>query len=267
MFVPLFFAHRLTDWSSLAAVLLGFAGFCMAASAVYVFNDIVDREKDAGHAVKRCRPIAAGKVSVPGALAFCLILSAMAGVICLLIFRTAYFMVILLYLVVNLIYSLRLQKTAGLDAVCVAAGFVLRVFAGAAVIDVPVSGWLAGLTFLLALFLAFSKRRCEIMGAGGPVAAGNRTLLNGGVIFLAAASLAGYVGYTLSPAVIREHAAPDLFLTSVWVALGLFRYLKVGLNPAGDCSPVSVFLKDRWLQVFVLLWIGTLWWVMYAFGS
>jgi hypothetical protein len=84
---------------------------------------------------------------------------------------------------------------------------------------------------------------------------------------LAAACLAGYVAYTLSPAVIREHGAPRLFLSSVWVALGLSRYLKIGLDPAGECSPVSVFLKDRQLQLYVLLWIGMLWWLIYRAGG
>lgn len=239
----------------------------MAASAIYVLNDIVDRTTDANHPVKRFRPIAAGQISVFEAVVFGLLLSAMTGVFCLLVFRTTYFMVVLLYMILNLLYSFKLQHLAGINAGCVAAGFVLRVFAGAAVIDVPVSCWLAGLTFLLALFLALSKRRCEIMAGGSAAADGDRVFFNGGAIFLAVACLTGYVAYTLSPAVIREHAAPDLYLTSVWVALGLFRYLKVGFKPAKDCSPVSVFLKDRPLQFFVLLWIGTLWWVIYAAGS
>jgi len=267
VFVPLFFAHRLADWRSLTAVFTGFAGFCLAASAVYVFNDIADRKKDAGHPVKRVRPVAAGRVGLFEAWIFCLFLTIMAGVCSLLVFRLSYFFVLLVYMVINLLYSLELQNVPGVNSGCVAAGFVLRVFAGAAVIDVPVSYWLAGLTFLLALFLTFSKRQCEKMSAGGAAIDGRRAFPGAWLVSLAAVCLAGYVGYTLSPGVIREHAAPDLFLTSVWVALGFFRYLQVGFNPAGDCSPVSVFLRDKPLQLIVLSWIGTLWWVMDAAGG
>jgi len=265
--VPLFFAHRFTDMQSLGLVFLGLVGFCMAASGVYVLNDIVDREKDAGHRIKRARPIAAGEISVARAIAYCLFWCVLAGGACLLVSRTAYSMVILLYMILNLLYSFQLQKIAGLNTACVATGFVLRVFAGAVVIDVPVSYWLAGLTLLLALFLAFSKRRCEVMAADNASEGDQRPLASIGVILLAGACLTGYVAYTLSPAVIQEHAAPDLYLTSIWVALGIFRYLKVGFSPNGDCSPVFVFLKDRLLQLFVLLWVGTLWWVIYMNGG
>ncbi len=263
--MPLFFAHRLTDLMPLAMVFMGFVGFCMAASVVYVVNDIADRKKDAAHPVKRARPIAEGTVSIHEAVVFCLLLLAMTGLFCLLVFRLEYCLVVGLYIVLNLLYSFKLQKIPGINAVSVAMGFVLRVFAGAAIIDVPVSCWLAGLTFLLALFLSVSKRRCEIMGG---VATHDKHLFSGlAVYLLALACLAGYLAYTLWPAVIREHNAPYLYLTFVWVAPGLFRYLRIKPKPVDDCSPVSVLLRDRPLQIFVLLWIITLWWVIYMPGN
>ncbi len=265
--VPLFFAHQLTDLSSVAAALLGFVGFCLMASAVYVLNDIVDRVKDADHPFKRRRPVAAGDIPRSQALIFGLFLSALAGGVCLLIGRLDYGLILLLYVVVNVFYSIRLQNVAVLNTGCVAAGFVLRVFAGAAVIDVPVSGWLAALTFLLAFFLAFSKRRCEHPADGKTDKTPQRVRPGTGGFILAGACLTGYAVYTLSPSVIREHSSPYLYLTTVWVGLGLFRYLKVGYNRAGDCSPVSVFLNDRPLQIFVLMWVVTLWWVIYINGG
>jgi hypothetical protein len=95
---------------------------------------------------------------------------------------------------------------------------------------------------------------------------GSRKPGRAGLLLLAIACLGGYVAYTLSPGVIREHAAPRLYLTSVWVALGLFRYLRTGTDPAGNCSPVSVLFRDRPLQIYVLLWIVTLWWMIYGAG-
>ena len=255
----------MNDLTALLMVFTGFAGFCTAASAVYVFNDILDRTQDATHPVKCLRPVAGGAVGVSGALIFFMVLSLLTGLLCLLVFQLDYFLIVLLYMTLNILYSFKLQHLAGLNAACVAAGFVLRVFAGAVIIDVPVSCWLAGLTFLLAMFLTVAKRRCEMACQG---ADGNKRLLfYPGAFLLAMIVLAGYLAYTLSPPVIREHNAPDLYLTSVWVALGLLRYLTVGFNRAGDCSPVTFFIKDRPLQICVALWILTLWWVIYIHGN
>lgn len=264
VFVPLFFAHQLTDLSAFVLTGAGFAGFCMAASVVYILNDIADRDRDAAHPVKRCRPLARGSVSVRAALLFALLLSFLAGLFCLLVSQAQYFMILLFYVALNLLYSFRLQHLPVINAGCVATGFVLRVFAGAAVIDVPVSLWLGVLTFLLALFLTVSKRRCEAMDAEAATMNGPSAFYRPVVFLLALAAFAGYLAYTLAPPVVNEHGAPDLYLTSIWVALGLFRYLRVGCNPVGECSPVAVFLKDRPMQLYVLLWIISLWWVIYC---
>ena len=255
----------MNDLTALLVVLAGFAGFCTAASAVYVLNDILDKTQDATHAVKCMRPVADGTIGVSAALIFCLFLCLLTGLFCLLVFQLDYFLIVLMYIVLNILYSFKLQHLPGLNAGCVAAGFVLRVFAGAVIIDVPVSFWLAGLTFLLAMFLTVSKRRCEMICEA--TAGNNRYSISPGPVMLSLTLLGGYLAYTLSPPVIREHNAPDLYLTSVWVALGLLRYLKVGINRGGDCSPVSVFIKDRPLQICVILWIVTLWWLIYLPGS
>ena len=264
VFVPLFFAHRFFHWPSLMSSLVAFTGFSLAASVVYVVNDIVDRHRDAQHPLKRTRPIAAGRITVTRARRFGLVLTVLTAGCCLLVYRADYFLIIVLYMLLNLLYTIRMQHRVGLGAVCVAFGFVLRVFAGAVVIAVPVSGWLATLTFLLALFLALSKRRCEAQAVGHAAAPRQPTVPGALVIFMAAACLAGYVFYTLSPAVVREHGAPRLYLSAVWVALGLYRYLRVVFHPTGDCSPVAVLLKDRVLQLIVVLWIFSLWWMLYA---
>jgi 4-hydroxybenzoate polyprenyltransferase len=189
----------------------------------------------------------------------------LTGLFCLLVFQLDYFLIVFLYIGLNILYSFKLQRLPGINAGSVAVGFVLRVFAGAVIIDVAVSGWLVGLTFLLATFLTVSKRRCETARVAAVV--DKRLFFDPGVMALALAVLVGYLAYTLSPPVIREHKAPHLYLTSVWVALGLLRYLAVGFNRTGDCSPVSVFVTDRPLQVCVILWIVTLWGVIYLPGS
>ncbi|MGB3561829.1 MAG: UbiA family prenyltransferase, partial [Thermoanaerobaculia bacterium] len=159
---PLVFAQQMRDPVALGNALLAFVAFCCASSAVYLFNDLRDREEDRQHPLKRHRPIAAGVVSVPAAS-----LTAVALVIVTLAISAnlglAFTGFVLVYLLLNLLYSLGFKEFVILDVMIVSLGFVLRVLGGGAAIDVEVSAWLLLCTFLLALFLAFSKRRHELI--------------------------------------------------------------------------------------------------------
>ncbi len=246
----------------------GFIGFCLAASAVYVFNDMVDAGSDAVHPLRHKRPLAAAAVTVRSARVFLLVLLGLACLCCLLLGSVEYCLVLAGYVVLNVFYTLKLKRLPVVDALCVATGFLLRVFAGAVVIEVPVSPWLAGLTFVLALVLAFAKRRCDrdiCQAAGGAPTSVvyNQRLLTVMIIVPALVTMAGYVFYTLSPAVIREHEAPRLYLTAPWVALGLLRYLWIVFGRRRQCYPVEALLRDHWLQVIILGWVVSLWLVIY----
>lgn len=265
--VPIFFAHKITELALLIPSIYAFAGFCVAASTVYVFNDLIDIDKDRRHPEKCRRPLAAGHISRNGAywlLALLLLLTILAN---LLIANRMYSCLIIFYILLNIFYSFKLQQLVMIDGLCVAAGFVLRVFAGAVVINVPVSGWLAGLTFLLALFVSLAKRRCDaiVVGNGDKKNISyNPQFLSIAVIILAVLTSTGYLAYTLSPAIIAEHQAPNLYWTSVWVILGIFRYTKIVFSPEHDCSPVAVLLRDVYLQGFVLGWLFSLWAILYT---
>ncbi len=268
IFVPVFFAHRLFDPAALLPVSLGFAGFCMAAGAVYVFNDMVDASSDALHPLRQQRPLAAAALTFREARWFMVGLLGMALVCCLYLFNPVFFLIITTYVLLNLWYSLQLKRMLIVDVVCIAAGFLLRIFAGAAVIKVAVSPWLAGLTFSMALFLGFAKRRCDmdVCQSAGPLlpAAGyNQRMLTAMMIVLAMATLTGYVVYTLSPSVISEHDAPRLYWTVPWVGLGLWRYGWIVLNRHGQCYPVTVLWQDHWLQLIIGGWIVSLWVMIY----
>src|SRR6056297_3239972 len=128
VFVPVFFAHRLHDPEAILAVGAGFVGFCLAASFVYAFNDIVDIDTDAVHPLRQKRPLAAGEITVLDAEIFMLILAGLALIFGLCLLNAAYFFVVTAYVVVNILYTLKLKRMPGVDVICVAAGFVLRIF-------------------------------------------------------------------------------------------------------------------------------------------
>lgn len=265
MFVPLFFAHQLMNGPLLINVAKGFAAFCLASSAVYVCNDMVDVEKDRAHATKRFRPLAAGKVSLRGAVCFFGLLLCGSGILAFTWTDPLFVMLMTGYVGLNVLYSLVLQKVVLADVLCVATGFVIRVFAGAALIDVQVSGWLAAMTLLLALLITFAKRRCDltlIMQDGYDTHYNSRNLA---VVVAGLAVITGlsYIVYTLYPSIIAEHQEPRLYFSAVWVVLGIGRYLWIVLRATQDCSPVRMILKDRYLQTCVVCWVGTMWLLIY----
>ena len=162
VFAPLVFSKHLFDPLVFFAAFKGFIAFSIVSSAVYVFNDIFDKDADAAHPVKKNRPIASGAVSVQAALILSLVLLSLASVVCLSL-PSGFQIVIVSYLILQFLYSLGLKKIVILDVFIIAAGFMLRVLAGAAVIDVAISHWIILCTMFLSLFVALSKRRGEIM--------------------------------------------------------------------------------------------------------
>lgn len=252
----------------LAAVAQGFAAFCLASSAVYVMNDIVDVDKDRLHPVKRHRPLAAGAVSPRGAMAFFAMLLVLSSLLAAPWQQLNFFLLMCGYVVLNAAYSLVLQKVFLADALSVAGGFVIRVFSGSVLIGVRVSWWLTAMTLLLALFIAFAKRRCDLVAmnetGGWPGRQYSRRFLSRAVKFLAALSCLLYIGYTLWPPVIQEHGTGMLCLSALWVVPGIARYLWLVFRSGRDCAPVRSLLTDVYLQACVVLWVATLWLLIYT---
>src|SRR5262245_8412683 len=166
VFAALVFAGRLTDTESLARVGLAFVIFCLLSSAVYLINDVRDREADRLHPTKRHRPIAAGEISPQLAVAVAVVL-AIGSLSAAFTLERGFGQVAAGYFVLNLAYSFGLKRVVILDVMIVATGFLLRALAGALVIDVAISRWLVMCTGLLALFLGFVKRRQEVAALEG----------------------------------------------------------------------------------------------------
>lgn len=260
VFAALLFARRLFDPAAVLQALAAFAIFCGLSGAVYLLNDVSDRESDRQHPVKRHRPIAAGHVSAPTAVAWALVLIAL-GLSLSFWLQTGFGMAAAAYLILQAAYTRVLKHVVILDVMAIAFGFVLRAVAGGLVIGVPISDWLVICTILLALFLGLSKRRHELtlLAAG---AAGHRRileeydpyLLDQMIAVVAAATLVAYIIYCLSPETTARFGTHWLVLTVPFPIYGLFRYLYIVHRKDGGGNPSEMLLTDRPLLSCVGLW-------------
>lgn len=269
--LPLFFGWKLGDEGAVWSAIGAFAAFCLAASAVYVFNDLRDVLQDREHPVKKNRPVASGLVSPGQAWTFLAVLAACALGLSAVVPGQAFPWIVCAYMAVNLAYSLGVKHMAIVDLMCIAVGFVLRVFAGGSATGVTPSHWIVIMTFLLALFLGLAKRRDDLLLA----ACGSRTrkCLDGyslEFVSLCMAVMAGvvivsYILYTLSPDVMAKHGTDKLYLTSLWVVAGMLRYMQITFVESRSGSPTQVLLKDPFIQVCIALWVASCSLILYVF--
>jgi len=261
VFLPLVFGHQLFNSEAVVVVLVAFAGFCLASSAVYVFNDLKDVEEDRAHPVKCHRPLASGQVSPREASWFAGLLGVGSLSLGLCLGNWPYLGILIAYLLLNVAYSLKLKHVAIVDVVTVSAGFVLRVFAGGLVIGILPTHWLVLMTFLLALFISLAKRRDDLLLASAgnsnrrSLDGYNLEFVSGAMMIMAAVTIVSYILYTVSPDVIQKHGSRHLYLTSFWVIVGLLRYMQITFVREKSGSPTQVLLKDFFLQVILILWV------------
>lgn len=272
VFVPAFFAGSISDAGDVLASLISFVAFSLAASAIYCLNDIIDVEADRRHPVKCRRPIASGRISVAEARGIMVFLvSASLSVTFLLVTGgMAVAMVIMFYLLLNIAYCLRLKQYAIVDVCIIATGFVLRLLAGGFATEVVLSKWIVLMTFLLTLFLSLAKRRDDVirMNETGKAPRKNTirynlTFINQAVTISATVTLVCYIMYTVSPEVGERTHTPYLYLTTVFVILGLLRYLQITVVDENSGEPTKVMLRDRFMQAVVLMWAMSFFVIIY----
>jgi 4-hydroxybenzoate polyprenyltransferase len=269
--LPLFFGWKLSDQAAISGTLLAFAVFCLAASAVYVFNDLRDAPQDREHPVKKNRPIASGLVSTRLAWVYLALLAGAALTLTPLVPGKAFAGILGAYLAINVAYSLGMKHMAIVDLMSIAVGFVLRVFGGGSASGITPSHWIVIMTFLLALFLGLAKRRDDLLlAACGPK---TRKCLDGyslEFVSLCMAVMAGvvivsYILYTLSPDVMAKHGTEQLYLTSLWVVAGILRYMQITYVEQRSGSPTQVLLRDPFIQVCIGLWVVSCYLILYVF--
>ena len=262
--IPMFFGGRLLNVDDAIASVVTFFAFSCAASAIYCFNDIVDVDADRRHPVKCGRPIASGAVSVPTAYALMAVLAVLSALLLFFLPQRAGETagIVAFYFLLNMAYCLWLKRHAIIDVCTVAFGFVLRILAGGMACDVAVSNWLVLMTFLLALFLSFAKRRDDVLRmneTGEPPRRNtiryNLTFVNQAITVTGTVTLVCYILYTVSPEVVSRFHAPYLYLTSIFVLVGLLRYMQLTVVDEVSGDPTKILLRDRFTQAIVVAWI------------
>lgn len=259
IFFGLIFDKQLFMLGPLLRIVAGFFLFCLMSSAVYLFNDIADVEADRNHPEKKYRPIASGKLPVNVALATGLVLASISLSLGYLL-SPVFALIMTVYLAINILYSRWLKHVSILDVLIISSGFVLRVAAGVALITVErFSPWLYMITVLFSLYIGLGKRRAEMNLLAQSASAHRRVfegytipLLDQYITIVSGMTIVAYSLYTFSAPNLPENHA--MMLTIPFVVYGIFRYMQ--LIQVGDAagSPDEVALKDRPLQLTVLLW-------------
>ena len=257
VFAPLFFNF---DFNLDLYILVAFASilFYMMSSSIYIFNDLIDLPRDKLHPIKKHRPIASDKITTQEAKYFLsvLLLSTIAISI---IFNFELFFILLIYLIINIFYSLILKEVFLLDMIIIATGFVLRLFAGAVVVDISLSSWIIIITFLLASFLAISKRMDYVNSINQESSNISKIYternIQSIILILSIILVGSYISFTMYSEIITKYNITYLPLNSVLVIIGVLRYLYIIFNTPKNYDPVVIFFGDTLLKLIFIIWI------------
>ena len=273
VFAPLFFSNNLLNKEYFIQTLWTFLAFCFVSSSIYCLNDILDVENDRQHPKKRFRPIAAGKVSIWEGyfiMILCLIASLLLVSLSHSVNMPILYALILGYWGMNIAYCVWLKQHAILDVAIIAVGFVIRVLIGGFTTNIFVSVWLALMTFLLALFLAFAKRKDDyyIYKQTGTlprksIAGYNAQFIDLSVTIVGTITMVCYIIYTMKESVIESFGSPYIYLTNFWVLACLLRYLQDMLVYHRSGSPTKLLMKDRFIKCCIVGWIASFFAIIY----
>lgn len=273
VFAPIFFSSNLLKWEFFWPTLIVFMAFCLISSAIYCFNDLRDVEADRLHPKKRLRPIASGAVSVRSGYAMMIICT--IGAFALLPFAQSVnlpylYLILAIYWLMNVAYCLWLKQYALIDVTIIAIGFVMRVLIGGLTTDIWISHWLVLMTFLVTLFLAFTKRNDDyrIYEQTGlkprvSITGYNKTFINEATAIIASVTLVCYIMYTMSEEVIVRMGTRYVYLTSGWVLAGMLRYLQNMIVFGLSGSPTKSLVKDHFIQFCIVGWISSFFVIIY----
>jgi len=260
VFAGVLFGGHLLDIQAMVRALAAFAVFCALSGVVYIFNDLADRSGDQRHPLKRLRPIASGRLSPTIALVAAIVLG-LAALAAAVLLSPMFALLAASYVVLLVAYSLALKHLVIIDALTIAAGFVLRAAAGAVAVFVPISHWLLVCTTLLALFLVLSKRRHELTLLADAATTHRPILeeyspylLDQMIAVVTASTLVAYSVYSTSAETAERLRTTRLGLTIPFVLYGIFRYLYLVHQKRAGGSPADLLLTDRPLLACIGLW-------------
>jgi decaprenyl-phosphate phosphoribosyltransferase len=264
IFLPLFFSREITDIPNLLNTIIAFIAFSLSASAVYILNDYHDIHEDKLHQKKKNRPLASGAISKQRAIIIMVVL-AISGIAIMLSLSLQAVSILATYILMNILYSFHLKHVAIIDVTTIAIGFVLRLFVGAIAAGLPLSSWIVLMTFLLALFLALAKRRDDVLiylESGKKmrkvIDGYNLQFLDNAMAIMAAVVIVAYSIYTTTTEVTARFHSQYLYLSVVFVILGIMRYLQITFVYLDSGSPTSIVIKDRFMKLTILGWVAFL---------
>jgi decaprenyl-phosphate phosphoribosyltransferase len=272
LFIPSFFAGHLFKSQELLMVLIGAFAFSLVASGVYILNDYKDREVDRVHPRKKLRPLASGEVKTSTALVLMVLLIG-SGLVIAASLQIVFFYLLSAYLILNLGYSFGLKHIPILDLFIVALGFLIRIYSGGVIADLPITHWLSLMVLLLALFLILAKRRDDLLISGknknGHVIRKstqkyNLVYINSCVTLLSAVMVVAYIMYTVSPEVTQRFKSDYLFMTTIFVIAGIMRYLQIVFVEKNSGSPTNIFIRDKFILATIAGWILSFYFIIYA---
>lgn len=269
LFLPLFFLGQITNVDLLSNVIIAFVSFSISASAIYILNDYIDIEDDRNHPTKKFRPLASGLINKNEA--FILIgLFISLGLIIMSTLSIKALIVLLLYILLNIGYCFYLKHISIVDIIIISIGFVIRIFIGAIVTETPLSKWIVIMTFLLALFLALAKRRDDVIhfiNTGKKmrkvIDGYNLQFIDGAMIIMASVIIVTYLLYTTSSEIVKQFNSEYLYLTSLFVILGVLRYMQISIVENNSGSPTKILIKDKFIITNLLLWIVSFIYIIY----
>lgn len=263
IFAPLIFSENISDTPLLSKTILAFFIFCVLSGSLYIFNDLKDMEEDKLHPMKSKRPLASGRLKKSQAFFSFFILIALGFILAASLNRS-FFIMAMIYFLLQILYSSWLKHVVILDVFIIAAGFFIRVIAGGLAIEVYISPWLLICTILLALFLAFSKRRHELIllekdaSNHRPILAEySPYLLDQMIAVVTASTVIAYCLYTISEETITKFGTTKLIYTVPFVLYGIFRYLYLVHQKSEGGTPEALIIRDRPLLIDIFLWIAT----------
>lgn len=270
LFIPSFFAGHLFKAEELLLVGAGALAFSLVASGVYVVNDYRDRFVDRLHPTKKLRPIASGEIGSTSAWIL-IVLLVSTGLAMAAALNISFFYLLLTYLVLNIGYSFGLKNIPIVDLFIVSLGFLLRIYSGGVIADLPITHWLSIMILLLALFLIIAKRRDDLLinAKNGCVVrksthSYNLDFINSCITLLSAVVIVAYIMYTVSPEVTERFNSDYLFITTIFVIAGVMRYLQIIFVENKSGSPTRIFVKDKFILATIAGWILSFYLIIYA---
>lgn len=276
VFMPLFFGHQLMNVPLLINTIVAFFAFSFVASSIYCFNDIIDVEDDRRHAEKCKRPIASGKISVTTGYILMFLMFALSVIISMMLpfeaqtttLELPY--IIGIYWLMEMAYCIQLKRIAIIDLCILSMGFLLRIAAGGAATGIMISHWLIMMTFLLTLFLGFAKRRDDVLKFQKTkipprhnTKRYNLTFVNEAITVTGCVMLVCYIMYTVSPETTTNFDNHHIYLTTIFVLLGVLRYMQLAVVDEKSGDPTKVLLRDHFTQVIVLCWVVSFLFIIY----